>query len=516
MKLPALPVAACAFVFFAAVCSSPERSGASGADHRVVVPKIWDDEALATWATPLAGLGKPPSFFTAEEYYAAPVDNLRTYPVYHPKFEPPDYRAWMKHQGPKPLIDAKELSTEAEWIEAGRKVFEQLDTARSRTADPAVIAHFSDAAALDRFRDEGHDVMTKQGILLDYRWVVDQDGTLKLSFSSCFSCHTRLMPDGDLLLGAPSNYDLGDSPAAGAMLKQLRLWPEATKGEDKYAQFGVPWIADDVHAKFKAMSDAEVGAFFSQESGEPPGTMIARFNGSPFYGTRMADLRGIRHRKYLDATGTHVHRGPEDLARYCILVEFADCATFGEYEMLPREARRVALRPPDEAVYAMALYLESLEPPASPYPFDDVARRGQKIFEEEGCDECHTPPWYTNNKLVPVPGFDPPENDAATKALDVSKRRVNTDPGLALKTRKGTGYYKVPSLRGVWYRGLYEHDGSVASLEDWFGDERLKEDYSPSGWRGLGVKRRQVPGHLFGHDLSGEDKRALIAFLRTL
>jgi len=35
-------------------------------------------------------------------------------------------------------------------------------------------------------------------------------------------------------------------------------------------------------------------------------------------------------------------------------------------------------------------------------------------------------------------------------------------------TRKGTGYYKVPSLRGLWYRGPYEHDGSVATLEDWF------------------------------------------------
>lgn len=518
MKLPAIPAAACALALLAVVCSSPPppASSGEGAEHRIVVPKIWDDEALATWATPIAGLGKPPSLFTAEEYYAAPVDNLRTYPVYHPKFEPPDYRAWMKSQGPKPLIDPKELSTEAQWIEAGRKVFEQLDTALSRTADPAVIAHFSDAAALDKFRDAGHDVMTKQGILLDYRWVVDQDGTLKLSVSSCFSCHTRLMPDGDLLLGAPSNYDLGDSPASDAMLKQLRLWPDATKGEDTYAQFGVPWIADDVHAKFKAMSDAEAGAILSQESGDPPGTMIARFNGSPFYKTRMADLRGIRHRKYLDATGTHKHRGPEDLARYCILVEFADRARFGEYEMLPREARRVLLRPPDEAVYAMALFLESLEPPVSPHPFDDEARRGQKIFEQEGCDECHTPPWYTNNKLVPVPGFEPPEGDPATKALDVSKRRVNTDPGLALKTRKGTGYYKVPSLRGVWYRGLYEHDGSVASLEDWFGDERLQADYSPSGWRGLGVKTRTVPGHLFGHDLPAEDKRALIAFLRTL
>ena len=29
--------------------------------------------------------------------------------------------------------------------------------------------------------------------------------------------------------------------------------------------------------------------------------------------------------------------------------------------------------------------------------------------------------------------------------------RLGTDPGLALATRKGTGYYKVSSLKDLWY-----------------------------------------------------------------
>lgn len=114
-----------------------------------------------------------------------------------------------------------------------------------------------------------------------------------------------------------------------------------------------------------------------------------------------------------------------------------------------------------------------------------------------------------------APGFDPPD-DAFKRGLDVSTRRVGTDPGLALKTRKGTGYYKVPSLRGLWYRGLYEHSGSVSSLEDWFDRRRLRDDYVPTGWRGRGIKIRAVAGHPFGLDLSEEDKKALIAFLKTL
>ena len=79
---------------------------------------------------------------------------------------------------------------------------------------------------------------------------------------------------------------------------------------------------------------------------------------------------------------------------------------------------------------------------------------------------------------------------------DILPISVGTHPGLALKTRKGTGLYQVPSLRGVWYRGLYLHDGSVASLEEMFD--------------------RTGCAHEFGLKLSTDDKSALIAFLNTL
>jgi hypothetical protein len=93
---------------------------------------------------------------------------------------------------------------------------------------------------------------------------------------------------------------------------------------------------------------------------------------------------------------------------------------------------------------------------------------------------------------------------------------LSTDPTLTTKTRRGTGYYKVPSLKGVWYRGPFEHNGSVATLEDWFDARRLREDYVPTGWKGYGVKTRAVKGHEFGLTLSDDDKWSLIAFLRTL
>ena len=97
--------------------------------------------------------------------------------------------------------------------------------------------------------------------------------------------------------------------------------------------------------------------------------------------------------------------------------------------------------------------------------------------------------------------------------LDV---RVGTDPTLTMRTRRGTGYYKIPSLRGVWYRGPFEHSGSVATLEDWFDARRLRDDYVPTGFKGADVATRAVPGHRFGLALAAADKAALIAFLKTL
>jgi len=38
----------------------------------------------------------------------------------------------------------------------------------------------------------------------------------------------------------------------------------------------------------------------------------------------------------------------------------------------------------------------------------------------------------------------------------------------------------------------------------------------PTGFTGYGIKTRAVKGHEFGMDLSFEDKKALIAFLKTL
>jgi hypothetical protein len=242
--------------------------------------------------------------------------------------------------------------------------------------------------------------------------------------------------------------------------------------------------------------------------------IFARWNGSLYFPAKIPDLIGVSDYKFFDHTGTHRNRGIGDLMRYIALVSVAESSDFGPHHLLDPDQRKVEHRLPDEAMYALALYIESLKPPANPHPFDEHAAAGKNVFEREGCGRCHTPPLYTNNKLTLAKGFKPPQD--TMRSSDIMSVSVGTDPGLALRTRKGTGYYKVPSLRGVWYRGRYLHDGSLATLEEMFDPNRLKETFKPGGWNPPSTKTRAVPGHEFGLDLSPDDRRALTAFLRTL
>jgi len=280
-------------------------------------------------------------------------------------------------------------------------------------------------------------------------------------------------------------------------------------GEWLYQAWGVPWRENDVNVRLKTMTEEDYApllAAFFRGGGNP------RWNGSIFFPTKIPDLIGIKDRRYIDHTATHQHRGIGDLMRYAALVDFAEAADFGRYHMLASGTKRVSARLPDESLYALALYIYSLRPPPNPNPLDARAQAGKKIFAREGCPTCHTPPLYTSNKLTLAKGFTPPDDASA----DVLRVTVGTDPGLALETRKGTGYFKIPSLKGLWYRGHYLHDGAAASLEEMFDPDRLKETHVPGGYSPPGVKTRAISGHEFGLKLEPREREELISFLRAL
>jgi hypothetical protein len=469
------------------------------------VPKTWDDAKLAEWAVPVAGLGVRPGHFSEREFYAAPVDNLRTYPVYLPDREPAGYWESLAQRGPVPLIELGKTRTLEEWIREGRRVFQELDVPAFRSSDAALIAR---ARSKEDLVKAGAKAQL-DGTIFGLRWVVTPRG-VELSLSDCSFCHTRHLPDGKVLHGAPFN-DPGNA-IIGQVVSQgvVKFFAGEPPSSALFRQFAVPWLERDIHQELKSMKPPELGALFRSQI---PG-IFARFNGSPFYPTKVPDLIGIRDRKYIDHTGTHRHREIGDLMRYAALVSLADSADFGPHRLLTDAQRRILYRFPDDALYALAQYIYALEPPPNPNRLDARAAEGERIFKREGCAGCHTPPLYTNNKLTLAAEFTPPKEHH--NMLDILGVCVGTDSNLALRTRKGTGYYKVPSLKGVWYRGLYLHDGSIASLEDLFSPDRLREDYVPSGFKGYPAGKRPIRGHDFGLKLSPDERTALISFLRTL
>jgi len=146
------------------------------------------------------------------------------------------------------------------------------------------------------------------------------------------------------------------------------------------------------------------------------------------------------------------------------------------------------------------MYLYSLDPPKNPNLLDEPAQSGAEDISARRLRGLPTtPPLYTNNKLTLALGFVP---NQPPSTLDILPLSVGTDPGLALQTRKGTGYYKVPSLKGVWYRGHYLHEGAATSLEELFNPRRTSTDYVPGR---LASARRKSAAH------SGPRVRAEVA-----
>jgi hypothetical protein len=482
------------------------------------VPKTWEDEQIASLEVPLANPIGSPKHVSADYYYRIPVRPIyRQYRVYPPERRPAGYVEWLRQQEPQIIWgedkDGKKhsppLHTEADWIKAGEIVFDSL-LGSFPLAD-------KDLEGLGEYIAKRGIPLAKGGVLPFFEFRIVERGKIEIGSGSCGSCHTRLMPDGALLKGAQGSIPF-DRIFAEDLRAGLRGPIEAVRSLER-GLFAALWQRPEPLARLEEMSIEELASIHEVI---PPG-VIARHRASPFYPVQVPDLIGVKDRKYLDHTGLQLQRSIVDLMRYAALNQGVDfVASFNgfiplggpQFDKLPDPDKSPIQRYSDEQLYALALFLYSLRPPPNPNRFQASAARGQRVFEREGCAVCHTPPLYTNNELSPATGFHVPE--AHRKKYDILAFSVGTDPNLTMNTRRGTGYYKVPSLKGVWYRSMFEHSGSVATLEDWFDPRRLRDDYVPTGFKGYGVKTRAVPGHEFGLKLSTEDRKALVVFLKTL
>ncbi len=466
------------------------------------IPRTWEKAAVDSMELPLANPQFSPIHIDEAAYYRIPERVIyKSYPVYAPGREPAGYMERLKTVEPEAAFDPSALKTEAEWVSAGEIVF------NAPTSLHPVFFTAQDLSDPDAF-SRMHMPVAKDGTVPFARWVVRQKGVVELGSMSCAICHTRVLEDGTVVPGAQGN---NPNDRQGA---QLLRKSAAAFGQEKLLaqvrsfarQFESPWIPGDINRLPNSMTIDQLAIAGEQI---PPG-VTARANTSIVLPPQIPDLIGVRPRRYLDHTGLVHQRGIGDMMRYIALAQDVFPADRYGSATAPNSSAPEA-RYSDPQLYALASYLYSLRPPANPNRFDPHAAHGKILFAKLECDSCHTPPLYANNMLVPVEGFEPPSG-----AADVVPVRIGVDPRYTLQTHKGTGYYKVPSLKGVWYRGPFGHNGSAATLEDWFDSARLHPDYVPTGFKGFDGKTRSIPGHPFGLALSPSDRGDLIAFLKTL
>jgi hypothetical protein len=490
------------------------QSGAAGPD----IPKTWDDVEIARHEVPNADPAASPKHVSSDYYYRIPVRPIyKGYPVYAYGHEPPGYLEWLKQQEPVIVWDEKgrapTLRTDADWVRAGEIVFD------------APVGTAANARSGD-VRSESWLTQTRAPVAVDgtlpwFQYVVRRRGTVEVQGGSCAFCHSRVMPDGRVLKGAQGNLPVQRHVAFG-----WRAGAAAAADKNQYqAQIrlflkrlhAAPHLSPDPEDRIDSMSIEEIAALFESY----PPSVAPRHRGNSFIAIQVPDLIGVQERRYLDRTGLERHRSIGDMMRYAAMNQGADSlASYAGF--VPADPPRFtqapkpeqSLRYSDEQLYALARYVYSLQPPPNPNRFDASAARGEQVFKREGCAACHKPPLYTNNKLTPARGFIVPDDHR--QKFDIMSTSVGTDPELTMRTRRGTGYYKVPSLKGVWYRSMFGHSGWCATLEDWFDPARVRDDYVPTGWKPYGRSSYAVKGHPFGLKLNEDDRRALIAFLKTL
>jgi YVTN family beta-propeller protein len=120
-----------------------------------------------------------------------------------------------------------------------------------------------------------------------------------------------------------------------------------------------------------------------------------------------------------------------------------------------------------DALDALAAFvLRGIRVPAAPSGDPAAAARGQKLFDELGCQACHGGSAWTRSSLPGPAGSLAPNGELEVEAVlvDVGTFEAGS-PGL------GSNGFDVPTLLGLHATSPYLHDGSAPTLADVLANE---------------------------------------------
>ena len=180
-------------------------------------------------------------------------------------------------------------------------------------------------------------------------------------------------------------------------------------------------------------------------------------------------------------------------------------------------------------------FVLELPPPKFPFPVDAAkAQRGAAIFQAN-CADCHAFGSANVGKVTPIAAVatDPHRLASFTPGLVTAFHSIEERPFVFDSYSKTEGYANLP-IDGTWARAPYLHNGSVPTLWDLLQTPdkrparfyRGNEVYDPvkmgfvtdpptSYELDTSVAGNSNEGHLWGTDLTDEQKWDLIEYLKT-
>jgi mono/diheme cytochrome c family protein len=360
--------------------------------------------------------------------------------------------------------------------------------------------------------------------------------------ANCLGCHATPTEDGVIIGLGNSALDLTEdfstfAMAAGLLVKdgdelaEWWRWSQRVRAAGPYTRPDTIGVnpADNLAAVLAAHRDPETLEWSDEPLHElPPREPVP---------TDVPAWWLLRKKHALFQTG--IGRG--DHARLMMSASMLCTDSVKEAERIDRQFNDVRA------------YLDTLRPPAYPYPIDHkLAAEGRDVFEAF-CSDCHGTYGEKEsypNLIIPLAevGTDPLLwMSTATEGVPLIDWFNRSFYGQKARLVPGPGYV-APPLDGIWATAPYLHNGSVPTVEALLDSRKRptfwrrsfrRRDFDPAtlGWKYQALARGKdsepdaarrkriydttLPGysnrgHTYGDDLSGFQRNAVIEYLKTL
>ncbi len=364
----------------------------------------------------------------------------------------------------------------------------------------------------DPYSDEGRNLGMGTGKPL---------GEVEALAYTCASCHFAQLPDGRYAVGAPNyDYDYGRHTLAMGLLAQSVIPGFDTSAHNADAIATIQpeldalssdwWLQLDFFFVLMGMADVETDMEMTL-SVEAEGHYAGWRTGTMDFLIEPLPLDDGVHtvHKILPLWGIPTEAEIEDYEMPSAMLSWTGGGTDlyqflesfvliggGDLELSPRE--RLA---------PLVEYIHSLQAPENLSPPDTtLAAQGEDVFYDAGCIDCHDGARGSGREVFTFEEIG--TDDAMKYFADADQDGVPCCGLDAITETDVTHGVKAPRIAGVFWMDRLLHNGSVSSLGELLcldGDRTLITEPAYGN-----------DGHLYGCDLSGTDKEALIAFLESI